>query len=482
MKPRFLSYTTRLLTKPFKVAIVGTGPGGFYTAHHLLNKSSPDVKLNIDFFEKLPTPYGLSRYGVAPDHPEVKNCEDHMINIMKDFGDSESRHKVRFLGNVEVGKDITLKELEDNYNSIVLAYGCTSADNKLSIPGADLPGVVPARQFVNWYNGHPDYYGENKYIPPSLDKVDTVSIIGNGNVALDVARILLADPREHWAKTDISVDAQQLLEKSTVKHVRIVARRGILESAFSNKEIRELLELPAKFVPLPKDLLDFDTKKLGRVDKRRVSLLEKYSKQQKEHTNRSWELEYYKSPEEFIQGENNLLKSTKFVINKPANDPLAPHKVEPTDETVTENNELVILSIGYQGSPIQGFEELGIWYEKNRLQNKSGRILSTKSKEKDEHNAVFKPGWYAAGWIKNGPQGAIASTMMDSFDTADKILEDLANDAYIKTNSDKELEFSNAVDWGNWEKLNTYELERGEALGKTRLKVCNKDEMLKLMK
>lgn len=278
MKPRFLSYTTRLLTKPFKVAIVGTGPGGFYTAHHLLNKSSPDVKLNIDFFEKLPTPYGLSRYGVAPDHPEVKNCEDHMINIMKDFGNSESRHKVRFLGNVEVGKDIALKELEGNYNSIVLAYGCTSADNKLSIPGADLPGVVPARQFVNWYNGHPDYYGENKYIPPPLDKVDTVSIIGNGNVALDVARILLADPREHWAKTDISVDAQQLLEKSTVKHVRIVARRGILESAFSNKEIRELLELPVKFVPLPKDLLDFDTKKLGRVDKRRVSLLEKYSK------------------------------------------------------------------------------------------------------------------------------------------------------------------------------------------------------------
>ena len=126
----------------------------------------------------------MSRYGVAPDHPEVKNCEDHMINIMKDFGDSESRHKVRFLGNVEVGKDITLKELEDNYNSVVLAYGCTSADNKLSIPGADLPGVVPARQFVNWYNGHPDYYGENKYIPPPLDKVDTVSIIGNGNVAL----------------------------------------------------------------------------------------------------------------------------------------------------------------------------------------------------------------------------------------------------------------------------------------------------------
>ncbi|RCK59391.1 putative NADPH:adrenodoxin oxidoreductase, mitochondrial [Candida viswanathii] len=485
MQRRYLSYTTRLLSKPLKVAIVGTGPGGFYTAHHLLNKSSPDVKLDLDFFEKLPTPYGLSRYGVAPDHPEVKNCEDHMNAIMEDFGgDGNGRHKVRFLGNVEIGKDVSLKDLEKNYNSIVLAYGCTSADNKLNIPGADLPAVVPARQFVNWYNGHPDYYAEtNKYIPPPLDKIKTVSIIGNGNVALDVARILLADPKEHWSKTDISTEAQELLERSTVEHVRIVARRGILESAFSNKEIRELFELPVKFIPLDKELLDkLDVKKLGRVDKRRVSIIEKYSNAPPKESARSWSLEYYKSPVEFITGENSLLKATKFVKNKPADDALLPHKVVATDEHVTEDNELAILSIGYQGSPLDGFEELGIWYDGNKLHNKNGRVLSTESKGRDEHNAVFKPGWYAAGWIKNGPKGAIATTMMDSFDTADNILEDLANDKYIKLADDQaQLELPNAIDWAQWKKLNDYELQRGEELGKLRYKVCNKNEMLDKM-
>ncbi|EER35293.1 hypothetical protein CTRG_00032 [Candida tropicalis MYA-3404] len=485
MQTRYLSYTTKLLSKPLKVAIVGTGPGGFYTAHHLLNKSSPDVKFNIDFFEKLPTPYGLSRYGVAPDHPEVKNCEDHMNNIMEEFGSgSDGRHKVRFLGNVEIGKDVSLKDLEKHYNSIVLAYGCTSDDNKLNIPGANLSGVVPARQFVNWYNGHPDYYTKNnKYIPPPLDKIKTVSIIGNGNVALDVARILLADPKEHWSKTDISTDAQKLLEKSTVKHVRIVARRGILESAFSNKEIRELFELPVRFIPLETGLLDkLDVKKLGRVDKRRVSIIEKYNNAPPKDSDRSWSLEYYKSPVEFIAGDDSLLKSTKFVRNEPANDPLLPHKVVSTNEYTTEDNELVILSIGYQGSALSGFEELGIWYDGKKLHNKNGRVLSTESKDKDEHNAIFKTGWYAAGWIKNGPKGAIATTMMDSFDTADNMLEDLANDKYIKVKDDEhELNLPNAIDWEQWKKLNEYELGKGEELGKFRYKVCNKDEMLDKM-
>ncbi|EMG48267.1 ARH1 Probable NADPH:adrenodoxin oxidoreductase [Candida maltosa Xu316] len=483
MQVRQFSITTRLLSQRFKVAIVGTGPGGFYTAHHLLNKSSPDVKLDIDFFEKLPTPYGLSRYGVAPDHPEVKNCEEHLNNIMQDFGNTQNeRHNVRFLGNVEIGKDISLKDLSENYNSIVLAYGCTSADNKLKVPGADLPGVVAARQFVNWYNGHPDYYETgNKYIPPPLDKIKTVSIIGNGNVALDVARILLADPKEHWSKTDISTEAQELLEKSTVEHVRIVARRGILESAFSNKEIRELFELPVRFVPLEKGLLDIDTKKLGRVDKRRISIIEKYNNNEKS-SGRSWSLEYYKSPVEFIAGEDSLLRATKFVKNKPVDDPLSPGRVVATDEYVTEDNELVILSIGYQGSPLSEFEELGIWYDKNKLHNKNGRVLSTESKDRDEHNAIYKPGWYSAGWIKNGPKGAIATTMMDSFDTADKILEDLANDNYIKIYSNNQLEIpEKAVDWSNWQKLDNYEITKGKDLGKFRYKVCNKNNMLDKM-
>lgn len=490
-KVRGFATATRLF-KPFKVAVIGTGPGGFYTAHHLLNKSSPDKRIHLDFFEKLPTPFGLSRYGVAPDHPEVKNCEEFMTDIMADFQSSE-RHRVRFIGNVEIGKDIELKELEKNYNAIVLAYGCTSADNKLNVPGTDQPGVISARQFVNWYNGHPDCYSsKNPYTPPPLNKIEDVTIIGNGNVALDVARILLADPIQHWHATDISVEAEALLEKSTVKNVNIVARRGILESAFSNKEIRELFELKdAKFEPLDEGLLDsVATKKLGRVEKRRVSLLEKYNKRigSEDLSKRKWTLRYLLSPVEFLSSDEGI-KATKFVKNEPINDPLLPGRVKATDESVEIKNELVILSIGYQGTSIKGFEEAGVWFEDNKLHNRGGRVLSRESKGENKENLTYKTGWYTSGWIKNGPKGVIAVTMMDSFDTAANILEDLTNGNYIKVDEAKDITESDVfkslqdvVYWDNWEKLNNYELRKGKKLDKSRFKVCNKDDMIEICK
>ncbi|EGW30746.1 uncharacterized protein SPAPADRAFT_142046 [Spathaspora passalidarum NRRL Y-27907] len=483
---RKFSYSTALLANSYKVAIIGTGPGGFYTAHHLLHKSSPDVKLHIDFFEKLPTPFGLSRYGVAPDHPEVKNCEEYMTNIMRDYSGGD-KHSVRFLGNVEIGKDISLAELEKYYNSIVLAYGCTSADNKLNVPGADLPGVVAARQFVHWYNGHPDYYESgHKFVPPPLDKVKQVSIIGNGNVALDVARILLADPAEHWAKTDISTEAQELLAKSTVENVRIVARRGVLESAFSNKEIRELFELKnTSFIPLDETLLSsIDKSNLGRVDKRKLSIIEKYNKMSETPSQRKWSLEYLKSPVEFTASKTdpNLLESTTFVQNELVHDPLTQvTKCKATSTTITEPNELVIISIGYQGKALAGFDDLGIWFENNKLQNKAGRVLSIESRDNDDVNSVFKKGWYVAGWIKNGPKGVIATTMMDSFDTADKILEDISNKHVLPIEQTGDIIDAlpkEIVTWDDWTKLDTYELQKGQELGKSRFKVCNKNDML----
>ncbi|KAI5970090.1 ARH1 [Candida margitis] len=485
--------TTARLLEPFKVAVIGTGPGGFYTAHHLLNKSSPDKQIHLDFFEKLPTPFGLSRYGVAPDHPEVKNCEEFMTNIMADFR-SSNRHKVRFIGNVEVGKDIKLKELEKNYNAIVLAYGCTSADNKLHVPGADLPGVISARQFVNWYNGHPDCYNsQNPYKPPPLDKIKDVTIIGNGNVALDVARILLADPIQHWHATDISVEAEALLEKSAVKNVNIVARRGILESAFSNKEIRELFELKdSKFTPLEEGLLEsLATRKLGRVEKRRVSLIEKYNKPigPGDQDKRKWTLRYLLSPVEFESGTDDLLKSAKFVKNQPVDDPLLPGRVRATDEFVEIKNELIILSIGYQGTSIEGFEDVGIWFEDNKLHNRGGRVLSRESKGENNENLAYKKGWYTSGWIKNGPKGVIAVTMMDSFDTANNVLEDLTNGNYLQIDEGKDITQSDSfkslhdvVYWDNWENLDRYELKEGKELDKSRFKVCNKQDMIEICK
>ncbi|KAK6463380.1 hypothetical protein DFJ63DRAFT_114982 [Scheffersomyces coipomensis] len=474
----------------FKVAVVGTGPGGFYTAHHLLNKSSPDIRFELDFFERLPAPHGLSRYGVAPDHPEVKNCEEYLDNI---FSSTKSNHKVRFFGNVDIGKDISLNDLQSHYNSIVLSYGCTSSDNELNIPGSKLPGVLPARQFVNWYNGHPDYYEkDNLFVPPPLDKITDVTIIGNGNVALDVARVLLADPEKHWASTDISEDALKILKTSTVKNVNIVGRRGLLESAFSNKEIRELFELSKeqslKFTPLDESYFkSIDVSKLGRVDKRKVSIIEKYSKVSEtasDDVDRTWSLQYLKSPVEFITNPDNpnLLSSTKIVMNELVIDDLTKSvKVKPTTETEVIKNELVILSIGYKGSGIQGFEDIGILYENGKLFNKDGRILSSESKGKDDHSVIYKKGWYTSGWIKNGPKGVIATTMMDSFDTADRILTDLSNGVYLEANSDNDitnlLKDKRIVTWGDWKKLDNYELSTGQQMGKSRFKLCNREEM-----
>lgn len=493
----------------YKIAIVGTGPAGFYTAHHLLHKAAPldQFKLKVDFFERLPAPYGLSRYGVAPDHPEVKNCEDYLNNIMQDYpakkdNNTENKnHEVRFFGNINIGEDITLEELESSYHSIILSYGCTSDDNQLNIPGAQLPGVIAAREFVHWYNGHPDYHSaDTQFIPPQLDKIEDVTIIGNGNVALDVARILLAEPQKHWSSTDISKEALEALFKSSVKNVNIVARRGILESAFSNKEIRELLELSkdqkVRFLPIEDSIMESIqpmVNNLGRIDKRRVALLEKYSKQSPEvdSSMKTWSLKYLRTPVEFTVNESSpdLLLSTRFQKNELIQDLLTNKiQIKPiAGEFETIKNELVILSIGYKGSPLVGFEEAEISFDThhNRLLNKEGRILSTSASGEDLHNLIYKRGWYTSGWIKNGPKGVIATTMMESFETADNVLEDLSNSIHTNPLSDstsleERLKAKPAVSWEDWLKLEQLELNNGTKFGKSRDKLSNTAEMLKV--
>lgn len=474
----------------FRVAIVGTGPAGFYTAHHLLNKSN-DLPIKIDFFDRLPTPHGLSRYGVAPDHPEVKNCEEYMDNIFRDHGD-----KVRFFGNVNVGKDIPLKGLLEVYHSIVLSYGCTSSDNRLNIPGADSPAVILARQFVNWYNSHPDSANSETNVPPPLEKIKNVTIIGNGNVAIDVARVLLADPGKHWSPTDISLEATELLKKSAVERVNIVARRGLLESAFTNKEIRELVELKkhlnVQLVPIDSNIMNDikpNAKLLLRVDKRKFGILEKASDEaaaDPKPSHKKWALEFLKSPKEFVVDENDpsLLKETKFEVNELVEDKLTKRvSVKGTGQYVTIPNELVILSIGYKGSPLDGFEEVGLAFDsgKNCLVHKHGRLMLEKNLNEDlEHNYSYDKGWYTSGWIKSGPKGVIATTMMESFDTANNILEDLSNGVFNKpSKEDGEVDIPrHAVTWEGWTKLNEYELKEGEKLSKARLKVPTVSEML----
>lgn len=495
---RFMRHISVPFVRQYRVAIVGTGPAGFYTGHHLMHKAN-GVPIEIDFFDRLPTPYGLSRYGVAPDHPEVKNCEEYMDNLMKDYG-----NKVRFFGNVNIGSDISLKKLEQHYHLIILSYGCTSSDNQLSIPGADSPGVISARQFVNWYNSHPDSFGGSDKIPPPLERIEDVSIIGNGNVAIDVARILLADPKGHWAPTDISTEATELLAKSKVRRVNIVARRGLLESAFTNKEIRELKDvakhLKVRFLPIEDSIIDPirpKAKLLGRVDKRKFGILEKASDESRslgvtEPGYKEWKLEYLKSPKEFLRHDSDpsLLKATVFDINEPHTDSLTKRvTVKPTGKTFTLKNELVILSIGYKGSSLKGYEEVGIAFnhKSNSLVHHDGRLLLASHVSKDigdvDHKYNYAKGWYTSGWIKNGPKGVIATTMMDAFDTADKVLEDLTNGVHTEAKLEEPIEQtlgSDIMTWANWETLNAYELKKGEELEKSRNKVASAAEMLSI--
>lgn len=451
-------------TRKYNVAIVGTGPAGFYTAHHLLQKSASPLR--IDFFDRLPAPYGLSRYGVAPDHPEVKKCEEYLDRIM-----DEHSENVRFFGNVNVGQDVSLAQLEKHYHSVVLAYGCTAADKSLSIEGSSLPGVVPARKIVNWYNGHPDSVSAE--IPP-WEKIENVTIIGNGNVAIDVARVLLAGPR-HWAPTDMLARAVEQLERSAVKKVNIVARRGLLHSAFTNKEMRELLQLPElHFLPIADSVMEPIrplVKTLGRVDKRKFTMLEKAcGAPPPPEAKNSWALEFFQSPRQFVAAQDpQLLSETVFEENEQDG-----AGVRATGRLRRLKNDLAVLSIGYSGRGLPGFEECGLVFDekKNCALHIGGRMLSPQGE--------IVPGWYAAGWLRSGPRGVIASTMMEAFDTAEKVLLDLDLRGMSEDKEDIKPLLPEVVEWDGWTRVDKYELEEGARLGKSRSKVESAEEMVRL--
>lgn len=485
----------------YRVAIVGTGPGGFYTGHHLLHKAH-GVPLEIDFFERLPTPYGLSRYGVAPDHPEVKNCEECLDDLMKNFGD-----KIRFIGNVNIGKDISLKTLQECYHLVVLAYGCTSSDNRLNIPGSDLPGIISAREFVNWYNNHPDSI-TNGFVPPPLHKIKDVSIIGNGNVAIDVARILLANAEQHWGRTDINPEAYKLLSSSEVKRVNIVGRRGILESAFTTKEIRELIDiekhLAVWFNPIDEEILEPERgniSKLPRPAQRKIKLLDSASKNHESEKpnpdSKEWKLEYYKSPKAFQAHESDpeLLKSTIFDKTQLQIDPVTQQKTaKSTGNTEEVMNELVILAIGYKGAALPGFDDVGLAFDKRRnsLLHEGGRLVLNSSAQSDagakdlsQSQKSLVPGWYTSGWIKTGPKGVIAQTMLDAFNTGSAVLEDLRNNVHTGATLHRSIDDhlpKDVVTWKDWELLNNQELAEGKSEGKTRRKFSSTAEMLSFLK
>ncbi|KAI1377560.1 nucleotide-binding domain-containing protein [Hypoxylon crocopeplum] len=472
--------------RPLRMAVVGSGPAGFYTASRVMSKVP---KTKVDMFEALPVPYGLVRFGVAPDHPEVKNCTEKFAQVA-------SSPDFTFIGNVSIGNagghfdgcTIPLASMMRHYDAVVFAYGA-SEDKRLGIPGEDLPkGIYSARDFVGWYNGLPEFAG----LKPDLAQSDEAVIIGQGNVALDVARILLKDVDE-LRKSDITTAAIETLQKSCIRRVHIVGRRGPMQAAFTVKELRELMKLDrVGFDDFDKSLIPDDIWELPRARRRLMEIMMKGSETRMSVAEKSWSLDFCLSPVEFFGRPNGFVDGIVFEETSLASPFDESSSVTGTGENLTLFSSAVFRSIGYKSVALPGFDEAGISFndKKGVIENDGmGRVLRVNDDETSPQNQQSHlPGVYCSGWVKRGPTGVIASTMADAFSTGDAIAMDWNSEApFINGESSSGWEALRAgvehgkcrvIRWEDWQKIDKAEKERGLLVGKEREKFTSTAEML----
>ena len=452
-----------------KIAIFGSGPSGFYAAEELLIQSDP--KIQVDMFDRLPTPFGLVRGGVAPDHQKIKS-------VVKVYEKTAAREGFRFFGNVEFGKDILLEDVKNLYDAAIFAVGAKS-DRKMGIPGENLAGSFAATEFVGWYNGHPDY--QNIQFDLSCEKA---AVIGIGNVAIDVARILARDP-DTYSQTDITEQAVKILKASQVKEVYLIGRRGPVQSAFTNPEIRELAELPgADLIVDPKEIeldefskADLESGKTDRQAKGNVQVLTEQSKKNPAGKPRRIIVKFLASPVELI-GKDGKVSAVKLEKNSLVRDDRGILRSQATGQFETIEAGLVLRSIGYKGVPLAG---LPYDDKKGTIPNVEGRVVDSQFK------AI--PGLYVVGWAKRGPSGVIGTNKPDSIDTVHKLLEDVKAGkilSFSRNGGDigdilrkKEIKI---VTFSDWKKLDELEIAAGKSAGKTREKFTKIPQMLSALK
>ncbi len=433
--------------KEFKIAIIGAGPAGYFAALALQNSVNDDRIFVIDMIERLPTPWGLVRSGVAPDHPKIKT-------VSKVFEKVAAVAGFRLFSNIELGKDITTTELTSRYDAVIISTG-SSLGKKLGIPGEDLPNSLSAAEFVPWYNAHPDF----TELQLSLD-CESVVVIGAGNVAMDVGRMLALDPAELEA-TDTALYALRAFEKSSVRAVHICGRRGPEHVAFTSPELRELPKLEHTDVFINPDeinsaLLRAEAK--GEIEKGVRSNLEAMrliSESEKKGNARSLEFHFFSTPLE-IKGDGKV-EEVIFGINK-----VEGEKVIATGQTYSIKCGLVIVAIGYEAEAIDG-----VPYERGRVVNTDGRVPNSNI--------------YTVGWAKRGPSGVIGTNKSDASDVIKLLIEDLTapknNGDITDLVKEKGLHF---ISQSGWEKLNNAEVAAGEILGKPRVKIIELGEALRL--
>ena len=446
---------------PTRVAIVGSGPAGFYAAGHLLADSSGLIE--VDMFERLPTPWGLVRSGVAPDHPKIKS-------VTRIYEKTAEHPRFRYFGNVELGSDISRAELAEHYHAILYATGSLT-DRPLGIPGEDLPGSWAATDFVGWYNAHPEY----RDLEFDLSGERAV-VIGNGNVALDVARMLMLSHSE-LSKTDTADHALGVLLHSSIREVVVVGRRGPAQAAFTNPELRELRDLEDVDVVVDPDELEralaVDDPNMSKTAERNVKTLREYAERPLSKDRRIV-LRFLLSPVE-LRGDAHGVREVVLVRNELSADESGALRARATADEEVLPAELVMRAIGYRGVALPE-----VPFDEHRcvIPNERGRVIA--------EDGSRRPGEYVVGWIKRGPTGIIGTNKKDAQETVDAVLEDLAADRLPEPSmpdpADLELMLRerkpNLVTYAGWRQIDHHERTLGEPHGRPRVKLASIEEML----
>jgi len=449
--------------RPYHVAIVGSGPSGFFAAASLLKAAdeSEDINVHVDMLEMLPTPWGLVRSGVAPDHPKIKS-------ISKQFEKTAEDPRFRFFGNIAVGDHIDPADLAEHYDAVIYAIG-TQSDRSLNIPGEDLPGSVAAVDFVGWYNAHPHF----EETTPDLSGARAV-VVGNGNVALDVARILITEP-DALAETDIADHALESLRPRGVEEVVIIGRRGPLQSAFTTLELRELADLENVDVIIdPADLegiTDDDAAAVGKVCKQNIKVLRGYVGHGPRPGHRRMVFRFLTSPIEIGGGER--VESIVLGRNELVTDENGRVAAKDTGDREELSVQLVVRSVGYRGVPTPGLP----------FDDKSATIPHTHGRVEGRRNE------YVVGWIKRGPSGVIGTNKKDSQDTVDTLIADLTGATQLADfpddHADKLAEWlaerqPKLVTDAHWKLIDEHERSAGQPHGRPRVKLPSLAKLLQI--
>ncbi|BDZ62782.1 NADPH-ferredoxin reductase FprA [Demequina sediminis] len=445
--------------RPLRVAIIGAGPAGTYAADIL---SKTDLDVSIDIIERLPAPFGLVRYGVAPDHPRIKQIIVALANVL-------GRGDIRLLANVNIGTDLSLQDLREHYDAVIFATGSFS-DADLDIPGIDLDGSYGAADFVSWYDGHPD-------VPRTWPlEAKEIAVLGVGNVALDVARILAKHPKD-LMPTEVPANVVEGLESSPVTDVHVFGRRGPAQVKFSPLELRELGHVPDVDVIVYPEDYDFDEGSMAAIEghhqtKQVVKTLTDWTLKEPTGASRRIHLHFLQSPHEVL-GEDGRVTGIRMERTALQGD----GTVKGTGEFIDYPVQAVYRAVGYWGTEIEGVPFDG---RRGVIRNEGGRVI--------EDSGERVHGFYATGWIKRGPVGLIGHTKSDASETVANLVEDAAALYEGTQASPEQLSPDNilrllkerdvpVVQWKDWEVLDAHERALGEAEGRERVKVVPREEM-----